>query len=199
MRRSQENHHTGALYIRVFSDMPAASRVDVSAGGGVAPHACRGDALSGHQARHRHSSARPPRLWQDFPREGDCRRVASFGIFFDRSARNCTANTSPSLPFCSRITACRTGARGCGGQREGSGSRSVAVLYMQARRCCVLTRCAVYAKARAAAPSVIFIDEGMALHLFMLLSAGLRNAHTAQAIFAGRNERGRAGQQLSAQ
>lgn len=39
---------------------------------------------------------------------------------------------------------------------------------------------AVYAKARAAAPSVVFIDE-------------------AQAIFAGRLERGRAGQQLSAQ
>ncbi len=57
----------------------------------------------------------------------------------------------------------------------------------------------MYAKARAAAPSVIFIDEGATLLLFMLLLVGLRDVYAAQAIFAGRNERGRAGQQLSAQ
>lgn len=57
----------------------------------------------------------------------------------------------------------------------------------------------MYAKARAAAPSVIFIDEGATLLLFMILLVGLRDVYAAQAIFAGRNERGRAGQQLSAQ
>ena len=61
----------------------------------------------------------------------------------------------------------------------------------------LLTRVSVYAKARAAAPSVIFIDEGDAFD-----DDGDNNDvddGAAQAIFAGRQQRGRAGQQLSAQ
>jgi hypothetical protein len=167
----------------------------------VAPNSHRRNARSGHQANHRHRVARPPRLRQDVSRARCCSAGTACRLLFSVRARNCNSTTCLRSSITVRVLyfifycnfSLISGTRCSWRQRKGtccrfpSSATSMSLLRLKPRQ--FILKPALLRPASCSSTKVLPASR----------PKQTRDVLTAQAIFAGRQDRGRAGQQLSAQ